>query len=242
MSTDTPNKPPEEDISEISTETEHDRSPQSEPEEIEVHIDPQQSTPQARAAHRSGPSREQLIDTINKLRDEAKASRERMLRIAADADNLRKRVLKERRDIEKFSQENLLRDLLIPLDNLERTLAHIPGEDQNPALKSLAEGIDMVLQQFWSVLSSHHLNKVDASKGEMFDPNLHEAINRKETNEFPSGTILSVMQRGYQLHDRLLRPAMVEVACSTDTPGEPQKACSDPDQTSLDEFPSAGEE
>lgn len=209
--------------------------------ELEVHVDPPKTLETDQATAGRGVSQEQLIETVHKLREEAIASRERMLRIAADADNLRKRVLKDRKDIEKFSQENLLRDLLTPLDNLERTLGYIPEAEQDSALKSLKEGIEMVLHQFWSALSDHNLTRVDACKGAAFDPTRHEALCGKETDETEPGTILSVLQRGYQLHDRLLRPVMVEVACAPGMNLENEPACSDREQPPLENEPTEDE-
>lgn len=165
-----------------------------------------------------GPSRKDLIQTIDKLRAEAKAARERMLRIAADADNVRKRALKERQEAIKFGQEQLMRDLLVPLDNLERTLAHLPADSPDPAMQAWREGIEMVQLQFQEALAKHHLTSFSAM-GQPFDPARHEALNRVEREDVEPGTVVEEMQRGYLLHDRLLRPALVGVACA---PGELQ--------------------
>lgn len=161
---------------------------------------------------REGPTREELIGTIEKLRGEAQAARDRMLRIAADADNTRKRAIKERDEAIKFGQEDLLRELLPALDNLERTLAHIPSDTEDPVILGLKEGLAMILKQFQDSLAKYDLTGFSAV-GEVFDPARHEALNKMETDQAPPGTVLEEMHRGYMLHDRLLRPALVTVAC-----------------------------
>jgi molecular chaperone GrpE len=153
-----------------------------------------------------------LAEALEKARQEAKEAKERMLRVAADADNTRKRAIKERDEAIKFGQEGLLRDLLTALDNLERTLNHIPEDSQDQVVQGLRQGLIMVLKQFQDTLARYDLTGF-SSVGEMFDPARHEALSKKETDESPPGTILEEMHRGYMLHDRLLRAALVIVAC-----------------------------
>jgi molecular chaperone GrpE len=149
-----------------------------------------------------------------------------MLRVAADADNLRKRALKERDEAIKFSQEGLFRDVLPVLDNLERTLAHIPKESTDPALKTLTEGVGMVLRQLTDVLAKHNLRGFSAL-GEPFDPNRHEAISQMPSADHPPGTVMTMLHRGYTLHERLLRPALVVVAQAPAGPAGPDPSTND---------------
>ncbi len=153
-----------------------------------------------------------LKTELEKAREEAADLKNKMYRIAADADNIRKRALKEREEGLRFGQEGLLRDLLPVVDNLERTLDHVPEQTDDPAFVSLRQGVEMVLKHFISILEGHGVKAFD-SKGEMFDPKLHEALSRKESSEAQPGTILKELHKGFMLHDRLLRPALVEVAC-----------------------------
>ncbi|HUU02802.1 MAG TPA: nucleotide exchange factor GrpE [Myxococcota bacterium] len=178
--------------------------------EIPVEIEPAED--EADSPRRRGPSRQELTAALQKSRDEAKAARDKMLRALADADNQRKRLVKEKQEIIKYNQEGLLRDLLIPLDNLERTLEHIPEGNGNPAIESLREGVTMVLRQFEETLTKHSLQGFSAL-GQKFDPALHEAIQSVESPDVEPGTVIAEMHRGYKLHDRLLRPALVTVAC-----------------------------
>jgi molecular chaperone GrpE len=154
----------------------------------------------------------QLRTDLDKARGEAAAAQEKMLRVAAEADNLRKRTIKERNDAIRYGQENLLRDILPVIDNLERSLAHLPPGGQNEALDALRQGVEMVLKQFLGVLDKHDVRPFD-SVGQPFDPKRHEALSRQETDAAEPGTVLSEAHRGYLLHDRLLRPALVTVAC-----------------------------
>lgn len=178
-----------------------------------------------------GPSRQELIEALRKSRDEAKAARDRMLRALADADNQRKRLVKEKQEIIKYNQESLMRDLLVPLDNLERTIEHIPSAADDPAVEALRQGVTMVLRQFEETLAKHHLTGFSAL-GQKFDPALHEAIQRVEDPQVEPGTVIGEMHRGYKLHDRLLRPALVSVACregqGDQEPGEAPQADAQP--------------
>lgn len=172
-----------------------------------------------------------LARELEKARQEAKEAKERMLRVAADADNTRKRALKERDEAIKFGQEGLLRELLPALDNLERTLAHIPADADDPVILGLKEGLSMILKQFQDSLAKYALIGFSAV-GEQFDPNRHEALNKKETDEAPPGTVLEEMHRGYMLHDRLLRAALVTVACQPGQCGADDEAEKAPEEES----------
>lgn len=178
----------------------------------------------------AGPQLDQLRADLEKARTDATQAHDRMLRVAADADNIRKRALKERDDAIRFGQEGLLRDLLPVADNLERTLEHVPPKGDDPALDALRQGVEMVLRQFLTILESHNVKPIQ-SVGQTFDPKSHEALSREETDEAEPGTVLKEMHKGYTLADRLLRPALVTVACAAssgqadETPG-----CSNEDQ------------
>ncbi|MBW2702444.1 MAG: nucleotide exchange factor GrpE [Deltaproteobacteria bacterium] len=155
----------------------------------------------------------ELMAELKEAKEAAKAAKDRMLRVAADADNVRKRAIKEKQDAIKFGMESVMRDLLPIVDNLERTIKHIPKDVEDPTFKTLAEGVRMILLQFTETLRRHNVSAFD-SIGQGFDPAMHEALSSKPTAEADPGTVLSEMHRGYVLNDRLLRPALVEVACT----------------------------
>ena len=142
---------------------------------------------------------------------ELEALREKFLRHAADFDNARKRLAKEREEFVKFSQERLIREALPILDNFERALAH--WEETNfskpEAVQSLNTGLQMMLKQLLSVLENHGLKRF-SSEGEPFDPHRHEAVGQVE-EEGPEDVVVHEILPGYLLHDRVLRPAKVRI-------------------------------
>ena len=138
---------------------------------------------------------------------EAQDNYDRFLRLSAEFENFKKRMEKEKNDAYKFGTENLIKEFLPVLDNLERAIDH--GEAKDP--QGLIEGVDMTLKGFRTALEKIGLSPVDAS-GKEFDPNLHEAVMVQEDAHHPAGTVLTQLQKGYTLHSRLLRPAMVVVS------------------------------
>jgi molecular chaperone GrpE len=141
-------------------------------------------------------------------REEAKDAKERWLRERADAENLKKRTARERADAIRFGTENLVRDLLPVVDNLERAVqAARGGGDGAP----LVEGVSLVLKALHDVLGRHGVTRVEA-EGTRFDPAHHEAVAHVESAEHEPNAVIQEHQPGYRLHDRLLRPAMVSVS------------------------------
>jgi molecular chaperone GrpE len=134
--------------------------------------------------------------------------RDRMLRIAAEFENWKKRARKEQTDAESKVRESVLRDMLEVMDNLERATAATGGATD---LQSVQQGIALVLRLFAQKLERYDVKVLDA-KGKPFDPRLHEAISQAPSAEVPPGTVLNELQKGYKLGDRLLRPASVVVA------------------------------
>ena len=131
--------------------------------------------------------------------------RTRAYRSAADLENARKRFQRERDELRKFGTEGLLKDLLSVVDNLERAVAHAG------AGSSLTEGVEMVLRQFTQTAAKYGAEPFEA-EGQPFDPQFHEAMTQVPTADHEPGTVVDVYQRGWTLHGRLVRPAMVTVA------------------------------
>ena len=150
------------------------------------------------------------------LRAEEQCGRaqEALLRKAADFDNLKRRTEKEKTDFFKFALAETFHDLLAVLDNFERALHHADASSQG----DFKVGIEMIARQLSEVLKKYGVSEVPA-KGLTFDPNVHEAVVREETGAVAPGTILAVLQRGYFLNDRLLRPARVKVAAASPPEG-----------------------
>jgi molecular chaperone GrpE len=131
---------------------------------------------------------------------------DKFLRAAADFDNYRKRVTREKEELTRASRETIITALLPSLDNLERALEHSP--EGTP----LHDGLLQVQKQFERALTDFGLLEIIAAPGSPFDPNLHEAISHIESKDQPEGAILQQIQSGYKLADRLLRPARVVVS------------------------------
>ena len=139
------------------------------------------------------------------LRAEIADLRDRSMRTLADFDNYRKRTERERRDVLRYAAVEPLRDVLEVVDNLERAVAAGGSEDD------LRTGLEMILRQLGDMLRRHGVEAVTAV-GERFDPAVHEGVRRLEDPQVEGPTVVEELQRGYRLHDRLLRPARVVVA------------------------------
>ena len=139
------------------------------------------------------------------LRDENQQLKDRYLRTLADFDNLRKRTEREKADFFRYALAGVLKDILPVLDNFDRGLEHAEEGDE------FHKGMLLIYKQLFEVLQKHGLKPIEES-GVHFDPNIHEAVVREEDDSVPSQTVVAVLQKGYFLHDRLLRPALVKVA------------------------------
>jgi molecular chaperone GrpE len=131
--------------------------------------------------------------------------RDRYLRTLADFENYRKRSDREKAEFFKHALASVLKDILPVLDNFDRALEHAEEGDE------FHKGVLLIYKQLFGVLERHGLKPIDES-GVHFDPNIHEAVVREEDSSVASHTVVAVLQKGYFLHDRLLRPAMVKVA------------------------------
>ncbi len=129
------------------------------------------------------------------------------LRALADLDNARKRLAREKEEFIRYAAENVLSDILPALDNLDLALAYAP---QDPASKNFVVGVDMTRKLLLEALARHGLEQVGAL-GETFDPAVHEAVGTEDSPEYASGLVCGLMNKGYRLKDRLLRPARVTV-------------------------------
>lgn len=142
------------------------------------------------------------------LRQELDAAKDRALRVQAELENYRKRARREMEEERRYAQLPLLNDLLPVIDNIGRALQ---SAEKNPDGAGLLEGVKLVAQQLDGVLARHHCTRIEAL-GKPFDPHLHQAILQQPSAEHPAATVLTVTQEGYQLHDRVVRPAQVIVS------------------------------
>tara|TARA_B100001540_G_scaffold153155_2_gene135583 strand:- start:2286 stop:2927 length:642 start_codon:yes stop_codon:yes gene_type:complete len=150
-----------------------------------------------------------LDDELGKLEQDLAAAREAELRALADVQNIQRRAEQDVEKARKFALERFTSELLPVVDNLERALEAASGDDE--ALKPIAEGVELTLKSFLDVLGKFNIEVVDP-QGEPFDPNLHQAMSMVENPDVEPNTVIAVMQKGYTLSGRLVRPAMVMVS------------------------------
>jgi molecular chaperone GrpE len=153
-------------------------------------------------------------DELEALRTERDELRDRFMRALADAENSRKRAERDRREAEQYGGSKLARDLLPVYDNLKRALDAASDETRSQA-SALIEGVDLTLRELTNVLTKHGVSPIDPGVGEVFDPQLHQAMFEAPLPGTKAGQIIQVMTVGFLLHDRLLRPAQVGVSSNT---------------------------
>jgi molecular chaperone GrpE len=158
---------------------------------------------------------------VTELEAELAEYKDRLLRALAETENVRRRAQREREDASKYAIAGFAKDLLSAADNLRRALESLPeAEAKDERTRSLLAGVAATERELLGVFERHGIKRIDP-KGESFDHNFHQAIFEAERPEHPSGSVVEVLQPGYLLHDRLLRPAMVGVAKGGPKPSEP---------------------
>ena len=152
--------------------------------------------------------------SVELLTKEVADSKDRMLRTLAEMENLRKRTAREVSDARTYAISGFARDVLDIADNLQRALDAVPAEARaaaDPGLKALIEGVELTERSLHNALEKHGVRKFDPA-GERFDPNVHQAMYEVPDPSIPVGTIAQVIQAGYMIGERVLRPAMVGVS------------------------------
>lgn len=147
------------------------------------------------------------IDTA-KLMEQLESEKDRVLRLSAEFENYKKRKQRELDEFKRFANETVFRQLLTVADNLERAIF---AADNASDEDGLLGGIKLTHKEIIKLFETFSVKPVEA-ENKPFDPNFHQAVNQEETDEFPENTVTSVLQKGYVLHDRLIRPAMVVVS------------------------------
>jgi molecular chaperone GrpE len=144
---------------------------------------------------------------------EVKTNYDRFLRQVAELENFKKRTARDRDEAIRFANEALIKDLLTVVDNLERAVAHASGGGNG---KPIVEGVEMVLKGLLDAMAKHGVTQISAV-GQPFDPSKHEAISQVESESHEPNAVVDELHKGYMLHDRLLRPALVSVAKASET-------------------------
>lgn len=176
----------------------------------------EQKEEQKRKRKKDGIKSDEIVDDFKKVLEEKeemiKSLQERVLYLQADFENFKRIKNKEKQDVLKFGNEELIKAMLPVIDNLERAVEH---SAQTNDTKGIREGIVIVLNEFFKVLEKFGATRID-SLGEKFDPNYHEAFFQEERNDVEPDTVTLEHQKGYLLNGRLLRPAMVSISKKSD--------------------------
>lgn len=170
------------------------------------------------ATEAADPEADEALDPEAQIAD----LKDKLLRALADMENLRRRAQKDREDALKYSAANFARDMLSVGDNLRRAIESIPeeGDPDGTALVAFIEGVALTEKDLLAALERHGIKKIEPM-GEKFDPQFHEAMFEIPTADAENGTVMQVVETGYVIHDRLLRPAKVGIAKAGPAPTEP---------------------
>ncbi len=160
-----------------------------------------------------------LEEKLGAVEQEAKENYDRWLRVSAEFENYQKRAAREMNDFRKFANESFVKAMLPVVDNLDRAIES--SSNDKHANRSMLEGVNMTLKEILKVFEQFNVKPFE-SLGKTFDPSLHQAVMQEETEAHPENSVIKELQKGYMMHDRLLRPAMVVVS-KTKTKSENQK-------------------
>jgi molecular chaperone GrpE len=165
-------------------------------------------------------------ETLSSLRAETATLKDQALRFAAEAENTRRRAEKDVNDARAYAIQKFARDLLGVADNLSRALEHAPKDGDDPLARNLAVGLEMTQKELLSAFERNGLKRLAPDPGERFDPHLHQAVMEQASASIPPGGVISVLQIGYELFGRIVRPAMVIVASKDSTGPSAQESAS----------------
>ena len=162
-------------------------------------------------------NKNKISEEIEALKEELAEEKDSKLRALADAENMRRRMEKEKQENARYGASNLARGLFSVLDNFDRALQASPKEIKNKKeieknYISLHEGVELTVKEISAVLKQNGIETIQPTKGDSFDHNIHQAMLEVPTKEFEPGCVCEVLQCGYKIYDRLLRPAMVGVS------------------------------
>jgi molecular chaperone GrpE len=175
-------------------------------------VDPDEPDKQAEINHTKETESEKSIeDQLEAAKQEAVQERDRLLRLSAEFENYKKRMNRQMDEFRKYANETLLKDLLSVVDNLERALSTSVKDAGETIQGSLIEGVEMTLNEILKILTKFNVTPIESLK-KPFDPVFHEAVMQEESDDQPENTVINEFQKGYMIHDRLLRPSMVVVS------------------------------
>ena len=170
---------------------------------------------------KAGDPLKEMEARLESMEQESKDSHDRFLRVSAEFENYKKRAAREMNDFRKFANESFVKAMLPVVDNLDRAIES--SSDDDHSIRSVVEGVNMTLKEILKIFEQFRVKPFE-SLGKTFDPALHQAVMQKETDNHPEKTILNELEKGYMMHDRLLRPAMVVVSKKTDSENQENQA------------------
>ncbi len=198
-------------------------------EKIKVHTKSEETVIEDKIDQKNDSNKEDKAETVDPLKEmeeklesmeqEAKENYDRLLRTSAEFENYQKRAAREMNDFRKFANESFVKAMLPVVDNLDRAVES--SNNDKHADTSVLEGVKMTVKEILKVFEQYNVKPFE-SLGKTFDPSLHQAVMQEETEEHPENSVVQELQKGYMMHDRLLRPAMVVVS-KTKTKSENQK-------------------
>jgi len=181
-------------------------------EEEETKIETEESNEELEQAaddtEREQSSEQELII----MQQEVQEANDMMLRLAAELENYKKRSVKDRESIVKYASQSTIESLLPILDNFERAIESV---EESKNFDSLLDGVKMISKQVFDLLEKKGVSEIE-SVGEAFDPNIHEAVMQAPSCEYPENVVSEELQKGYMLHDRVIRPSMVVVSSGSE--------------------------
>jgi molecular chaperone GrpE len=166
----------------------------------------------AGASHESDAQPLDLSAELERLATENASLKEQALRYAAEAENTKRRSEREANDARAYAIQRFAKDLLDASDNLARAVAHAPKDNPDPAVSNFVLGVEMTEKALQGAFERNGLKRVAPARGDRFDPNLHQAMTEQPADDLAPGSVLAVMQTGYELFGRIVRPALVVVS------------------------------
>jgi molecular chaperone GrpE len=170
-------------------------------------------TPSTESEQQMKNEMEDCLSKIRELEDQLAQSRDQAIRAVAEAENTRNRTSKELEESRKYAVSGIVRDLVPVLENLYRSTEHLSDEDlQNDSINKVFVGITLIQDEFINILGKYGATRITPQIGDKFDHNYHQALSRVKDETKPENSIVMVIQSGYALHGRLIKPAMVVVS------------------------------
>jgi molecular chaperone GrpE len=195
----------------LQTDSDEDKKKETDAEASAADKENPQNKPEKADQEEVDDPMKDLESQLETKEQQAKENYDRLLRVSAEFENYKKRTSRELEEFRKFANQSLIKEMLSVVDNLELAMNSTNGHKSID--QGLLQGLDMTHKEILKVFEKFNVKPIEA-KGQIFDPTYHEAVMQEETDEAGENTVINELQKGYLIHDRLLRPAMVVVARS----------------------------